>query len=543
MQFRTVGLAVLLGGSASCALVISYGDYKEGASTSTGSSAGTGGGGGSTSTSSTSSGSAGGAGPICPDGGLPSIEICGNDVDEDCNGDVCKHTAQWSRRYSDLPVDGGGGGLDRQINAVAAGSTNHAFAGWYNGTLDLGSGFSHSNTTVPGGRQLFVAHIDAFGVTKALANPVPPLLPPLPGEANGVAISANGNAAVAAGFLDTGAVANNNDMFVVLNDLNPANNWTKQIGGTGPDRAVAVAFDTSGNVLVAGFLGAGSGSLPCTQSNVSFNAVSSQLLVASLDVKTGHCIWGKTFAASTIFPSAMVLDSLGHLIVVGGFAGAIAGTTLVGSSWVSPFVLALNPTNGVTLWGQAFPTSDMTSSALPTAVAAGNKGRLYLSGKFQGQVAFGATTLVSANAAEDEALLVALDGSNAGAGKVSWAHRFGGPNGFNRATGMVVVPQVDIDAIFMAGITAGKMSAVPDGDTGPLCPNGGLFLLKLHGESPVWGECFGTGGVDTTDVVRLATKGTRFVLAGARKSPIDFGNGALAGQGANDAFIAQFDSL
>jgi hypothetical protein len=67
--------------------------------------------------------------------------------------------------------------------------------------------------------------------------------------------------------------------------------------------------------------------------------------------------------------------------------------------------------------------------------------------------------------------------------------------------------------------------------------------LKLHGESPVWGECFGTGSLAATDVVHLATKGTRLVLAGARKSPIDFGNGVLAGQGNNDAFIAQFDSL
>lgn len=543
MQFRTIGLAVLLGGSASCALVMSYGDY-EGASTSTGSSAGTGGGGGSTSTSSTSSG---GAGPVCPDGGLPSIEICGNDVDEDCNGEVCKHVAQWARRYSDILVDGGDGdgdgggdgGLDRQISAVAAGSTIHAFAGWHNGTLDLGDGFFQSNQTTPAGRKLFVAHVDTTGATKKLAT-VPDS--PFPGEARGVAISSNGNVAVAAGFVDTGAVAGN-DMVVVFSDTTVAINWKKQIGGSGLDQATAVTFDSGGNVLVAGFLSAGSGGLTCTQGNVTFNALSPQLLVASLDVKTGDCIWGKAFAAPAIFPSAMVLDPLGHLIVVGGFAGAIAGTTLVGPSWMSPFVLALNPTNGVTLWGQAFPTSAKESSALPSAVAAGNKGRLYLSGKFRGQVAFGATTLVSANPVEDEALLIALDGSNAGAGKVSWAHRFGGPNGFNRATGMVVVPQVDIDAIFMAGITAGKMSAVPDGAIGPLCPDGGLFLLKLHGESPVWGECFGTGGVDTTDVVHLANKGTRFMLAGARKSPIDFGNAVLAGQGKNDAFIAQFDSL
>jgi hypothetical protein len=528
MRLRVPVLALLLGSSASCALVLGYGDFTEEApTTSAAASSGSGGAG-------TSTASAGGAGPVCADGGTPSVEICGNDADEDCDGAACLHVADWSYRYRDV----GAPALDRAITAVATVGAETAIAGWYNGTLDLG-GANVLPSGPAGVRQLFVARLATDGSTKFLA---PAAVPVLPREAVGVALNAAGTRVAATGFVETGT-GSGRDLFVSYNA--PSNQvWTKQIGGTGSDQGNAVAFDASNNVLVAGVISAdaGGGNLACAQGDVTFDAAGPRMLVAQLAGSDGACLWGRTFAASPVLPRAILIDALGQVIVVGAYAGVIAGTPPVATAaGLSPFALALDASTGATVWIQAFPVTAAASSAAPTAVAAGSGGRLYLSGALHGTATLGGKPLSSTVPGEDDALVMALDGSAAGKGALVWAHRFGGMSGFKRATAIGAVPQAGGDDVFVAGLASGAMSVEPDGDTGALCPLGGVFLLKLSGEHPVWGDCFGTGGVDSVDVVRMANSGHRVVLAGARTLGIDFGKGPLTGT-TFDAFAAQLSS-
>lgn len=543
MQFRMFALAMIAASSASCALVMGYGDYREeapittttsasgnGGSTGNGSStaSGTGGNGGS-GESNSSVGSTGGAGPGCADGGAPSIEICGNDVDEDCDGVVCKHVADWSRRYTDTGLPA----LDRAITAVAAVNAETAVAGWYNGTLDLGSGFTRADSLSPG-RELFAARLATNGSTKALS-PAPPTV--LIREATGVALSAMGTHLAVTGFVETGT-ANLRDLFV-YRAAPPNLEWTKQIGSTGQDKGGLVAFDSTNNVLVASTLTPGPGVLACAGGDLSYATSTPQLVVAKLAASDGSCLWARSFAAPTIFAQGLLVDASGQVIVVGAYKGDIAGTPVGTSGGPGTFVLALDPSTGATAWSKAFPVTDTMSFASPTGVAAGTAGRLYISGSLVGTATFGATMLSSTTAGQEDALVIALDGSAAGKGELVWAHRFGGTNGLKRATAIGVVPHAGGDDLFVAGIAAGAMSVEPDSDTGVLCPLGGVFLLKLRDEAPVWGDCFGEGGVEATDIVHMASSGTRLVLVGARKLPIDFGQGVLAGQGTFDAFAAQ----
>lgn len=507
MRRLAPALLLLLASSASCALVLGYGDYTEQEPTS--------------STTGT-----GGAAPACPDGAAPSIEICGNDVDEDCDGVKCAHAAVWSHRYADLASPA----HDRAIAAVAIVGSDIAVAGWYNGALDLGGGHALADA-VPDQRELFAARLGTDGSTKSLAPDAP-----LPGEAAAVALNGAGTHLAATGFVETGA-ANGRDLYVHRSA--PTKTWTKQLGSTGSDRGTALAFDAQNDVLVAGILAPGTGSLPCAAGDVGYAASAPRMLVVKLAAADGACLWGRTFAAPTISAQGIAVDASGQVIVAGVYSGALPGAAEPDAIGPSTFVLALDAKTGATAWTRAFPVTAPSSFATPTALAAGAGGRLYLSGSIRGTATFGAKPLSSTVPTEEDALVLALDGSPAGQGALVWAHRFGGASGFKRATAIGAVPGGDGDDVFVAGLAAGAMSVEPDGDEGALCPLGGVFLMKLGGERPVWGDCFGQGGVDGVDVVRMATSGQRVVLAGARTLPISFGGDTLPGT-TFDAFAALF---
>jgi hypothetical protein len=545
-----VGLALLLGGSASCALVLSYDGYTAEATSTTGSSAGTGTGGGGTSTTTSTSagaGSTGGGPPGCPDGGLPSIEICGNDVDEDCDGTKCNHVAEWSNRYTDPePLDAGAPDadelvVDRAVAAVAASGANVAIAGWFNGKLQVGPMASRPDD-VPYGREAFVATLlVGDGTTKFLA-PAPQT--PVGGEARAVALNAAGDQLAVTGFVEAGPI-NNRDMFVSRYDANNKA-WTIPIGGTGSDEGAVIGFDGQSNVLVSGTVAKGTGVLPC---NLAASASTPQLVVALLKAADGSCLWARSFPASVIGAQGLLLAPSGQVIVTGFYSGSIAGAGVADSTQSGTFVFALDPSDGKTVWNKAFPVDNAMSSATPTGVAAGGDGRLYLSGRLHGTATIGTNPLSSTNPMQDDALVIALDGSVQGKGDLLWAHRFGGMDGFRRATAIAVAPPAGgVDDIFVAGIAGGAISVKPDSDVGVLCPIGGVFLLKMHGESPVWGDCFGEAGAESIEVVHMVRSVDHLVLAGGRKLPINFGAGLLKGKPTSngdtfDAFVARFPSL
>lgn len=533
MRHRPSLLTLLLSTSASCSLVLGYGDYTEqspstSSSSRSSSSSSSGGGAGG---ESIGVGGAGGTAAICPDGGTPSIEICGNDIDEDCNGTTCNHEADWSRRFVDLDPPAN----DRAITALAVTGAEIAIAGWYNGTLDLGLG--HTLDDSPSvDRELFAARLGTDGATKFHT---PALGMPLQREPLDVALSASGSRMAVAGTVETGSVDGFQFFVQYSRPVHPG--WVKEIGSTGIDRGTAIAFDGDNNVLVAGVVEPGQGKLSCAVGDVDFASSVSQMVVALLDEDDGSCLWVQSLAAPFVTPADVLIDQAGQVIVLGSYKGTIPGVADSTAAGASPFLLALDPANGAIRWIRAYPVTAAMSFASLKAMAPGGDGRLYLAGSLRGTATLGEKTLSSTVPNEEDVLVMAVDGSVTAKGKVAWAHRFGGTAGFKRATGIGTVAQSGKDDLFLAGLAAGAMSVEPDGDTGVLCPLGGVFLLKLVGEAPLWGDCFGKGGVDNIDIVRLANSGQRVVLAGARTLAIDFGNGSLEGT-TFDAFAAQFSS-
>jgi hypothetical protein len=517
--------------------VLSYGDYTDGTPTpsSTGTSTGTGGSGGAGS-STNSTGSAGGAAPTCLDAGTQSIEICGNGIDEDCDGTACSHQADWAHRY----VDTGGLALDRAVTAVATVSNRIAAGGWYNGTLSFGADFTLLDS-LDADREPFGGLLGTDGEPNVL---VPTLsMPSRPAEARGVALNAAGDTLAVTGFVKTGSLSVDFTALFVSHSGLSATPWITELGGMAADQGGQVAFDTEGNVLVTGTLGPGAGKFSCSGFEITSSTAGPQLLVALLAAKTGACLWGKTFAADLIVPQGLLIDPLGQVIVVGAYKGKFPGTAMgVPAIGPSTFVLALDAATGATRWARAYPVTDTISFATPTGVAAGTDGLLYVSGSFVGTASFDTMLLSGASQGVENAFVMALHGTPTQPGTVVWAERFGAKNGFNRATAIGTVPHpTGGDDLFVAGLSAGPMSVDPDGLTSPLCPDGGVFLLKLRGAATVWGDCFGPGA-ESGDIVRMANHGNRVVLGGARKLPIAFGKTELPGT-TFDAFLAQFSAL
>jgi hypothetical protein len=105
------------------------------------------------------------------------------------------------------------------------------------------------------------------------------------------------------------------DVFIAKIDAAGKPVWSRRAGGTGDDRAVAVATDAAGNVVLAGFfsdtIDFGGGPL--------VSAGSSDIFVVKLDAAGNH-LWSKRFGDSAQQEAhAVAIDAAGN-VVLGGIS-------------------------------------------------------------------------------------------------------------------------------------------------------------------------------------------------------------------------------
>ncbi len=451
----------------------------------------------------------------------PAAEVCGNGVDENCDGLTSCGEAVMAARLGigesegvdDLAVDGKG---------------DVAYLGFYVKPLDLGSG---PLPQAGNGRAAVVGKVGPDG--KPLwARAVSGKETLYPGF---VAVGPAGEVAFTASFwgavdaMGTPLASEGWDSVIGVVDADGKPRFALRAGGSEDDGADGIGFFPDGSFAVAG-----SFRRHFTFAGAALDAVDVDDGYVVKVGGDGKALWARDLGGSrSQWPQAFATAPDGRVAVAGSFRGDLAvGPTkeapLAGASdRDETFVVALGKDGGA-LWSRAF-----AATACHAIAFAGDD--LVLAGSFSGAVDFDAVHL-EANATR--AVFVArLDG----AGRVRWAKRFGGPSDQD-ATGMAVDAR---GRIVLAGFYEGAIdfdgTALPPG--GVLIPE--LFVTKLEPDgSVVWARSAKVAGDQWLWGIE---RGWRRVAVGPKDAialggyvygPFDLGNGKTSDHGAADMLLA-----
>jgi hypothetical protein len=217
----------------------------------------------------------------------------------------------WSKRVGDANDQGG-----RGIAVNSAGST--LITGYAIGSSDFGGG----PLTSAGGDDAFVAQLDADGGQSWSAN----FGDASEQDGRSIAVAPADQVVVAGYFLgamDFGdgplTSAGLGDVFVAKLDANGGPLWSKRFGDASDQAGQSVAVDSSGGVLLTGYLAGaadfGGGPLA--------SAGAADVFVAKLDASGAH-VWSKRFGdTGSQFGTGVATDAGRNVLVTGYFASSV----------------------------------------------------------------------------------------------------------------------------------------------------------------------------------------------------------------------------
>jgi hypothetical protein len=433
--------------------------------------------------------------------------------------------SRWSRRFGDVSDD--------RAQAIAAdGSGNVAVTGHFNGTTDFGGGSvsSYVHASLGPTTDIFVASYSPSGQYRW----VRPIGNSSTEEGKGIATDSAGNVLVTgyqgSYWVDYGGgpqtSVSYNDIFIAKYSAAGGWDWSKTIGGYGYDQGNAIAADDAGNVFVTGYFG------KATMGDTGVNFGGGALFSAGgYDVflvkysATGQHVWSRRFGGTgTDTGMAVGADSAGNVFVGGTFEGSVdfGGGSLTSAGLRDIFLVKYSAA-GQHLWSKRFGSS---GDDVVNSLAVDGAGDVALSGKFQGSVSFGGTTLTSAGG--DDAFLAKLLGASGGH---SWSKRFG-------STSQDIATGVAVDGVRNV-VVSGYFAGSVDFGGGALTALGiDVFTAKFNSAGThTWSRRY--GGMDTqlSDGVAAAPTG-EVTVTGFFNQGIDFGTGLLTSAGAFDGFLA-----
>ncbi|WP_437601928.1 hypothetical protein WMF28_09975 [Sorangium sp. So ce590] len=286
------------------------------------------------------------------------------------------------------------GGIGYQAGTAAASGEDGrvVVAGRFSGTLALGA-TAHVSA---GGSDVFAASFDASGAllwSRQFGDGFDQ-------RARAVAVDAEKNAIVvgeSAGAVDFGGgpivSAGDYDVFVAKLDAEGEHVWSRGFGDAATQRALAVAVDGAGNVVVGGEM-AGMVDFGGGPRNAGAEG---SVFVAKLDAEGEH-VWSRRIGEQGASLGQVVVDGAGNVLVAGSFRGEarIGRGLLVSAGEDDAFAVKLDP-GGELVWARRFGG---TGADRGTGVAIDLDGAAVVTGAFSGRVAFGETSLDSGAGAD-----------------------------------------------------------------------------------------------------------------------------------------------
>jgi hypothetical protein len=295
-------------------------------------------------------------------------------------------TYQWAKTFGSSS-----GGSNIAYGVAVDSGGNVAITGTFQNTVDFGGG---PITAAGLYRGIFVVKLSASGVhlwSKGFGGVYDDY-------GWGVAFDANGNLVVTGQFQDsvdfgggTLTPSGGDDIFLVKYSPNGSHIWSKRFGDTANQEALAIAMDSSGNIVIVGSLmgTVDFGGGPLTDPSTFYP----DMFVAKLS-SAGDQVWSKRFGGSNSDQArGVAIDSSGNVIITGYIFGAVDfGGGPLSNTGLSTFVAKYSG-SGVYLWSRAFPG---TASNQGNAAAIDRNGNVGATGWLQGTVDFGQGSISSA---------------------------------------------------------------------------------------------------------------------------------------------------
>ncbi|WP_437972239.1 hypothetical protein WMF04_24370 [Sorangium sp. So ce260] len=286
------------------------------------------------------------------------------------------------------------GGIGYQAGTSAASGKDGrvVVAGRFSGTLELGA-TAHASA---GGSDVFAASFDASGAllwSRQFGDGFDQ-------RARAVAVDAQENVILvgeSAGAIDFGGgtlvSAGDYDVFVAKLDAEGEHVWSRRFGDAAAQRALSVAVDGAGNVVVGGEM-AGMVDLGGGPRNAGAEG---SVFVAKLDAEGEH-VWSRRIGEQGASLGQVVVDGAGNVLVAGTFRGEarIERALLVSAGEDDAFVVKLDP-GGELVWARRFGGAGADRG---TGVAIDLDGAAVVTGAFNRRVAFGGTSLDSGAGAD-----------------------------------------------------------------------------------------------------------------------------------------------
>lgn len=460
-------------------------------------------------------------GETCEGQVLPADEVCldEGDHDEDCDGLACGALA-WAKL--------GNGPLDDTTYAVGFGPDGSiAATGFFHSSIGWGASPSMTQAL---GHQLFVSKLDSSGVEQwtVVSNDVFQSVDPMTGY--DVAVDGAGRVAVVGSFTGSDAdvlgetltSGGGEDAFALLLDASGAVEWLVGFGDAKDQRGLRVAFDSSGDVVVAGeFAGTMMGLTA---------AVNPDLFVAKLSGQQGDVLWSRRFGAAMADEVLGALDVAadGSIALGGGYTTgfSIGSTALTAHGSFDAFAAKLDG-DGNPLWALGFGDG---SISLVTGLAFDANGDLATTGAFQGSLNL--PGFVATSQGKEDVFVARLAGATGG---TLGARVFGdGESQFPFA-----LAGDDAGRLALTGRFGGTLIT---GFGAPLVATGPFdaFLLTLESDlSTRYAMAFGGSTSELGYDVQLSPSGDAIALGGTTADELSTRLGTLPGHGGYDAFIAK----
>lgn len=295
--------------------------------------------------------------------------------------------------------------------------------------------------------------------------------------------------------------------------------WARRIGGSGDDRALAVAADSSGGMVITGSFTSGATIGGATHAS----AGGADLFVARYDT-AGEPSWGMRAGGSGDDQGRGVcVARTGHIYVAGAFEDTVslAGSALI-SAGDADVLLARLDADGVAEWAVRYGSSgiDMANAAVVDGA-----GACHIAGRFSGSVAFGGLRLAGAGGAD---LFVAkVESSNA----VRWAVGGGGA-GDDEGTAV---------ALDTGGVcyVAGRHSAGRFGAEDLASSGGADIVAAAISADGAFAWARGAGGPMDDRATGIGADGGEVFVTGTFDSVATFGDDSATARGGADVFVGR----
>ncbi|HEX7376310.1 MAG TPA: SBBP repeat-containing protein, partial [Pirellulales bacterium] len=240
--------------------------------------------------------------------------------------------------------------------------------------------------------------------------------------------------------------------------------WAQSFGGSGDDKAYAVATDSSGNAYVTGYINGTAAIGSGTNAQILNIGKGQDILVAKFDAD-GTLAWANAYGNNDITNEGrgIAVDGQGNVYVTGSFDGTVNfGATQFYSFFGSAFFMKLD-TNGQIQWVEKLNTEPDNNDGMAHgyAIAVDSAGNVYATGQFGGDVDLnpkGGDLVTVSNFVFEDTYVLKLST----AGNFVWAadlHHVAGLGGL-RANDIAVSPQGNV---YTTGWYDGTANFSPNG--------------------------------------------------------------------------------